>query len=121
MVVGGKSIEVAGEWLPSQRVIELFCIVVEQIPARAIAASPKCFLTTFLTPKGRDYGSGGTNSRIGVPSRGAADMGCESAVIMAPSVECPSATPNVTPESVGYVEASRWPEQIVSIKWPMRV
>ena len=57
-----------------------------------------------------------TNSRIGVPSRGAADIGCKSTVMFAPSVEVPSATPTTTPEPDGYIEASSRPEQMVSIK-----
>jgi len=47
------------QWLPSQRVIKLDCIVVKEIPPCTIAASPERFLTTFLTPKGRNYGPGG--------------------------------------------------------------
>ena len=63
------------QWLPSQRVIKLDCIVVKQIPPCTIAASPERFLTTFLTRKDAIADPSETNNRMGVPSRGAADIG----------------------------------------------
>jgi hypothetical protein len=53
------------QWPPSEWVIKLDCIVIEQIPPRTIATSPERFLTTFLSPKGRYRGSGGNEQPNG--------------------------------------------------------
>jgi hypothetical protein len=53
------------QWRPSEWVIKLDCIVIDQIPPRTIATSPECFLTPFLSPKGRYRGSGGNEQPNG--------------------------------------------------------
>jgi hypothetical protein len=98
--------------LPSQRVIKLDCIIVEQIPSRTIAASPERFLTTFLTPKGRDCGSGGNEQSDGRTIKGGPRTSVANDRLSWSSVGFPVATPNATSNQFGDVEASGWPAQV---------
>jgi hypothetical protein len=77
------------QWLPSQRAIKLDCIIVEQIPARTIAASSERGLTTFLTPKGRNYGPGGNEQSDGRSIKRSRGHRLRSSGYHGPSVDIP--------------------------------